>query len=137
MIAYLWEGTLSMRFLALVLGIITVVCVTMVGAISGMMGQVPERSFLRILGHYLAHKDFAQGLSRVEAREGLRHVRHRLGFSAISLLVGAVIAGGMGGILRSQVGYGAAATLAVIALNVFIIRAMFAGWIKRLGRPPR
>ncbi len=126
-----------MRLLALFLGIITVVCVTMVGAISSMMGQVPERSFLRILGHYLAHKDFSQGISRIEAREGLWRVRHWLGLSAISLLVGAAIAGGIGGLLRSQVGYGAAATLAVLALNVFIVRAIFAGWIKRLGRPPR
>ncbi len=126
-----------MKFLALVLGIITVVCITMVGAISGMMGQVPERSFLRILGHYLAHKDFSQGISRVEARDGLRRMRHRLGLAAICLLVGAAIAGGIGGILRSQVGYGAAATLAVLALNAFVIRSMLAGWIKRLGRPPR
>lgn len=126
-----------MRLLALFLGIITVVCVTMVGAISSMMGQVPERSFLRILGHYLAHKDFSQGISRIEARERLWRVRHWLGLSAISLLVGAAIAGGIGGLLRSQVGYGAAATLAVLALNVFIVRAIFAGWIKRLGRPPR
>lgn len=126
-----------MRFLALVPGIITVVCVTMVGAMTGMMGQVPERSFLRILGHYLAHKDFSQGLSRLEAREGLGRLHRRLGLAAIALLVGAAIAGGIGWLLRSQVGYGAAATLAIVALNVFIIRAMFAGWIKRLGRPPR
>jgi len=126
-----------MKYLALILGIFTVVCVTMVGAISGMMGQVSERSFLRILGHYLARKDFSQGISRVEAREGLRRVQHWLGISAVSLLAGAAVAGAIGGALRSQTGYGAAATLAIVALNVFIIRAMFAGWIKRLGRPPR
>ncbi len=126
-----------MRFLALILGIITVVGVTMVGAISATMGQVPERSFLRILGHYLAHKDFAEGISRIEAREGLKRLQHRLDIFSIGLLVAAAAAGGIGGALRSQVGYGIAATLAVFALNSYISRVMLGGWVKRLGRPPR
>ncbi len=126
-----------MRYLALVLGIITAICATMAGAVSAMMGQVPERSFLRILGHYLAHKDFIQGISRVEAREGLRRILHRLDLTAICLLVGAAVAGIVGGILRSHIGYGAAATLGVLALNTCILRSMFGGWIKRLSRPPR
>ncbi len=126
-----------MRFLILILGIITVVCITMVAAVSGMMGQVPERSFLRILGHYLAHKEFNQGISRVEAREGLRRLRHVLAIIALSLLAGAAAAGATGGALRSQVGYGVAATLGTFSLNLFVVRAMLAGWIKRLSRPPR
>lgn len=126
-----------MSILILILGIITVICITMVGAISGMMSQVPERSFLRILGHYLAHKDFTQGISRVEAREGLRKARHLMAMISVSLLAGAAIAGGIGGALRSLVGYGVAAALAAFSLNIFVIRAMLAGWIKRLSRPPR
>lgn len=125
-----------MRFLVLILGIITVVCVTMVGAISSMMGQVPERSFLRILGHYLAHKDFTQGISRIEAREALRRIRRRLDILAIGMLGAAAVAGGVGGALRSRVGYGTVAVLAVLAVNLYFIGVMFGGWIKRLGRPP-
>ncbi len=100
----------------MVLGMVTIVNVTMVGAVMQLAGQVPDSSLLVILSRYLRKKEEGPGtlLHPVEASSRLQRLRRRSGLLALATCVPGLVFT----IWASAIGWG---TIAGFALAFWVL----------------
>ena len=124
-----------MGVLILALGMITIFCITMAGAIAGLMGQVPEASFLSILGHYTGHdREFSHAFTWQEGVAALSRIKRLLAFSVLGF-VGGGLAALFGALVTGcRAAYGSSLALGVLAFNLVVLRAVINSWLRRLRR---
>ena len=122
----------------MILGMVSLVNVTMVGATASLVGGIPDSSFLVILSRYLERKTepVAALLYPVEAASRLERLRRRVSLSAGCL---AGFAAAMS-IWALAVGWGGAAvaavTLWVAAANAAFLTVPLGIWKRRAARMP-
>lgn len=120
----------------MLLGMLTLVNITMLGAMVQVTGKLPDASLLQIFSRYLKGKDEPQDalLHPLEAANRLDRHRRRV-LAACMALAG--IAAALS-IAAAAVGWGVVAMLAitgwVLAANLGLISAALSSWIRRAGR---
>jgi len=120
----------------MLLGMVTLINLTMVGALVSLVGNIPESSFLVILSRYLKKREEpADGvLIPLEAASRLEHYRRRV------ILAAAVVAAIGAGLTvwALAVGWGAVAMSAITAwiaaANLAFYHIPLALWKRRAGR---
>jgi hypothetical protein len=121
---------------AMLLGMVSLINVTMVGALMQLAGNIPDESLLYILSRYLRREDGPQGavLHPWEAASRLGRLRRRFLWACV---VAAVVGIGLS-IWALSVGWGVAAMLAVtswvVAGNLLFGSIPLAAWRRRALR---
>ena len=122
----------------MLLGMVTLVNITLVGALVSLVGNIPDSSFLVILSRYLRRKEESAKaiLYPVEAVTRLELMRRKM---VIAFTVSGIIAGGFT-VWALAVGWGTAFMLAitfwVIAGNLAFLDVPLGLWKRRAGRMP-
>lgn len=122
-----------MAALAMLLGMVTLIDVTMVGALMSLAGNIPDRSLLHIFSRYLRRKDEPAGvlLHPWEAASRLARLRR--------VVLGGCVAAAVAGVgftmWALSAGWGAPAMLAitfwVLAGNLLFDSIPLASWRRR------
>lgn len=121
---------------AMLLGMATIINITLLGALVSLAGNIPDSSFLVILSRYLRKKDESARivLYPVDAVARLEHLRKRV---AITVATAALIAGGLT-VYALAVGWGTFAMLAItfwlVAGNLAFLQVPLGLWRRRAGR---
>jgi len=120
----------------MLLGMATIINITMVGAMLSLVGNIPDSSFLVILSNYLRKKDEPPGapLFPLEAASRLERLRKR-----VLLAAAAVAAVGAGLSVWALVeGWGVVAISAItawaVAVNLAFYHIPLALWKRRVGK---
>lgn len=122
-----------MALWAMLIGMVTLINITMVGAITSLAGNIPDSSFLAILSRYLGGRDLPAGavlypLEAASRLEGLR--RKTLMAAAVCAAVAAgltlwALAAGWGAVVMSAI------TLWVLAANAAFLEIPLGIWRRR------
>jgi hypothetical protein len=120
----------------MLLGMFTIINVTLVGALVSLAGNIPDSSFLVILSRYLRKKEESPRiiLYPVESATRLEHARRKVVAACIIAVVAAggltvwALAGGWGTVSMLAV------TLWVIAANIGFLQVPLGLWKRRVGR---
>ncbi len=121
---------------AMLLGMVTLVNMTMIGATISLAGNVPDSSFLAILSRYLAGKGSPRGavLYPLEAASRLERLRRRV-LAAAAACVAAALALTVWGLIA---GWGpvamSAITLWMLAANTAVLSMPLGLWRRRAGK---
>ena len=121
---------------ALLLGMATIINITLVGALVSLAGNIPDSSLLVILSRYLRKKDESARivLYPVDAVARLERLRKKM---AMAVAVAALIGGGLS-IYAFVDGWGSVAMLAItfwaVAGNLAFLRVPLGLWRRRAGR---
>jgi hypothetical protein len=121
---------------AMLLGMATIINITLVGALISLAGNIPDSSFLVILSRYLRKKEESARvvLYPVDAAVRLERVRKR---AVIAVIASASIAGGLT-VYALAVGWGTVAMLAItfwlVAGNLAFLQVPLGLWRRRAGR---
>jgi len=120
----------------MLLGMATLINITMVGALLSLVGNIPDSSFLVILSSYLKKKDEPREalLFPLEAASRLERLRRRvLQAAAAAAAVGTGLS-----VWALVVGWGAVAMLAIttwmVAANLAFYHIPLALWKRRAGK---
>jgi hypothetical protein len=121
---------------AMLVGMVTIVNITMVGATTSLAGNIPDSSFLAILSRYLARKGEPPGaiLYPLEAASRLERLRRKaLGAAAAAALAGLgltiwALAAGWGAVAMSAI------TLWLLAANIAFLDVPLGLWRRRAGK---
>ncbi len=121
---------------AMSIGMVTIINVTMVGAVTSLAGNIPDSSFLAILSHYLGRKGPAAGallppLEAASRMEGLRRRALTVAAACAACALGLTLwafAAGWGAVAMSAV------TLWALAANIAFLEIPLALWRKRAAR---
>jgi hypothetical protein len=121
---------------AMLIGMATIINITMVGAMISLAGNIPDSSFLAILSRYLGGKKSPPGsiLYPLEAAARLERLRRRVDLSAA---VVAVMAAGLSAWALAD-GWGVVAmsaiTLWLLAANLAFLGIPLGLWRRRAGK---
>jgi len=121
---------------AMLIGMATLINITMIGAMTSLAGNIPDSSFLAILSRYLVRKGEPPGviLSPLEAASRLERLRRRaLQAAAAVALLGAgttiwALAAGWGAVAMTSI------TLWLLAANLAFLEIPLALWRRRAGK---
>ncbi|MEW6555511.1 MAG: hypothetical protein AB1384_14645 [Actinomycetota bacterium] len=121
---------------AMLIGMATLINITMVGAMVSLAGNVPDSSFLAILSRYLADKGSPPGtvLYPVEAAARLERLRRRVhAATAVAAAAAAALSlwalfDGWGAVAMSAV------TLWMLAANLTLLGIPLGLWSRRAGK---
>ena len=120
----------------MLLGMLTLINITMLAALVQVTGKLPDASLVQIFSRYLKGKDEPQDalLNPLEAANRLERHRRRV-LAACIALVGIAVALSMA---AAAVGWGVVAMLAitcwVLAANLGLISAALSSWRRRATR---
>ncbi len=121
---------------AMLLGMATIINITLVGALVSLAGNIPDSSFLVILSRYLRkkHEPARVVLYPVDAAARLERLRKGM---AVAVVVAALIGGGLA-VYAFADGWGNVAMLAitfwVVAGNLAFLMVPLGLWRRRAGR---
>jgi MFS family permease len=131
-----WERRAALAVWGMLLGMLTLINITMLLALVQVTGKLPDASLLQIFSRYLKGKD--------EPREALLHpqeaanrlVRHRKRVLAACFVLAGIAAALS--ITAAAFGWGVVAMLGitgwVLAANLGLITTVLSSWIRRAGR---
>ena len=125
-----------MAIWVMLLGMATLINITMVGALLSLVGNIPDSSFLVILSRYLKKGEEPQEalLFPLEAASRLERLRRRTLQAAVAV---AVVGAGLS-VWALAVGWGAVAMLAIttwmVAANLAFFHIPLALWKRRAGK---
>jgi hypothetical protein len=131
-----WERRVVLAVWGMLLGMLTLINITMLGAMVQVTGNLPDKSLIQIFSRYLKRKDEPQDalLNPLEAANRLERHRRRV-LVACSVLVGIAVALS---IAAAGVGWGTVAMLAVtcwvLVANLGLISAALSSWRRRASR---
>lgn len=120
----------------MLLGMATLINITMVGALMSLAGNIPDRPLLNIFSRYLTKKEEPPGtvLHPWEAATRLRRLRKRM----LEAAVAAAVVGAVLSVLALNHGWGAPAMLAVtfwlVSGNLLFASIAPASWRRRAMR---
>ena len=121
---------------AMLVGMVTLVNITMVGAMTSLAGNIPDSSFLAILSRYLGDRGGPEGalLYPLEAASRLERLRRRV---LLAVAVSALAAAGLT-VWSLAAGWGAVAmsaiTLWALVTNIALLQVPLSLWRRRAGR---
>lgn len=121
---------------AMLIGMATIINITMVGAMVSLVGNIPDSSFLAILSRYLGSRESPPGavLYPLEAAARLERLRRRVHMAAavgIVLAVGLTVwalADGWGAVAMSAI------TMWLLAANLALLGIPLGLWRRRAGK---
>ena len=125
-----------MAIWAMLIGLVSLINITMIGAIISLAGNIPDSAFLAILSRYLGGKDRPPGavLYPLEAASRLERLRRNVLRTAAA--VAALAAGFTAWALTA--GWGAVAmtaiTLWLMAANIALLHMPLGLWRRRAGK---
>jgi len=123
---------------AMLIGMATIINITMVGATISLSGNIPDSSFLAILSRYLGGKGSPPGaiLYPLEVASRLERLRRRVQVAAAAAAVAAAgltvwaLADGWGAVAMSAI------TLWMLAANFALLGIPLGLWRRRAGKIP-
>jgi hypothetical protein len=132
-------GGREMAVWAMLIGMATIINITMVGAMISLAGNIPDSSFLAILSRYLGGRESPPGsiLYPLEAAARLERLRRRVDLSAVVVAVMAAglsvwaLADGWGVVAMSAI------TLWLVAANLALLGIPLGLWRRRAGQIPQ